>query len=216
MIVLVGGTKGGTSKSTLTTNIAAYLAGEGVDFIMVDADDPRQASSAKWHKRREANESGLKRIQCVQMTGNIHQSVLDISERYDHVLIDAGGRDSKELRTAMAAADLLLIPLQASQFDLESMVSIWEMIDQVRETLNPDLRAVAVLSKAPNNPMNTELAEARQLLEEFPGIELSSEIIRDRVVYREAIRDGRGVIEMNNSTAKAEIQLLGQSLFNLQ
>jgi chromosome partitioning protein len=214
MIVLIGGTKGGTSKSTLTTNIAAWLAGEGVDFVMVDADDPRQASTNKWHKRREANELGLGKIHCVQMTGNIHQSILDISNRYDHVLIDAGGRDSKELRTAMAAADLLLIPLQASQFDLESMESIWEMVDQVKETLNPDLRAIAVLSKAPNNPMNTELAEARQLLEKFPGIELSSEIIRDRVVYREAIRDGRGVVETNNSTAKAEIQLLGQSLFN--
>lgn len=216
MILLCGGTKGGTGKSTIVTNLAAWLAGEGADFIMVDADDPRQASSAKWHKRREENEKGLPPIQCVQMTGNIYKSVLDIEKRYKHVLIDAGGRDSQELRTAMAAADVLLIPLQASQFDLESMVSIWEMLEQVKETLNPEINAIAVLSRAPTNPLNTELPEARQLLGEFPGINLSSEIIRDRVVYREAVRDGRGVIEMTNPTAKAEIQLLGQSIFNFQ
>jgi chromosome partitioning protein len=215
MNLVFGGTKGGVGKSTVTTNISAWLAQEGADFTMVDADDPRQASSAKWANRRGENGLGLPPVNCVQLSGNVYSNIMDLAKRYEHVIIDCGGRDSKELRTSLAAADIIIIPLQASQFDLESLVSLSEMIEQARDALNPNLKAIALLSKAPSNPMNTELSEARELLSQFPGIELSTEIIRDRVVYREAIRDGRGVVEMSNSVAKAEIQLLGQQLFNL-
>ena len=50
MILLLGGEKGGTGKSTLATNLAAWLAVQGRDVILVDTDVQRTA--ANWVDRR--------------------------------------------------------------------------------------------------------------------------------------------------------------------
>ena len=47
-------------------------------------------------------------------------------------------------------------------------------------------------------------------------MQLSPFVVRDRKVYRDALLEGKGVIEMTNSAAKAEIQLLAQEIFDEQ
>ena len=74
-------------------------------------------------------------------------------------------------------------------------------------------QAFAVLSMAPSNPMINEVQEAQELLSESSDIGLAQNVIRDRKVYRDAMLSGRGVVEMTNSTAKAEIQLLADEIF---
>ena len=54
MIVLIGGEKGGTGKSTIATNLAAYLANRSDDVVLLDADS--QATAKRWVERR--NNSG--------------------------------------------------------------------------------------------------------------------------------------------------------------
>ena len=53
MILLVGGRKGGSGKSTIAMNICAALAQVGKDVMLVDAD--KQASSAGWSLERSTN-----------------------------------------------------------------------------------------------------------------------------------------------------------------
>lgn len=207
-IVLIGGEKGGTGKSTLATNLAVYLKLEGVDVLILDAD--KQATSSKWVDRRDAKE--LPSIPCAQKLGNIYSTVMDMSKRYKVIIIDAGGRDSPELRSAMVAADCLYLPFRASQADLETLPTVDELVTNARG-MNPNLQAFAVLSQAPSNPMINEVSEAQELLATFPEIKLADSIIRERKVYRDALAEGKGVLEMSNSTAKAEIQLLAQEIF---
>ena len=118
MIVLIGGEKGGTGKSTIATNLAAYLAGRVADVILLDSD--QQSTAARWVERRNQNHPHLPKVHCVQKTGDVFETIRDLASRYQQVLIDAGGRDSEELRTAMAAAQKLYAPLKASQPDLET------------------------------------------------------------------------------------------------
>ncbi len=210
MIVLIGGTKGGSGKSTIAMNIAAYLACEGQDFILVDTDT--QPSSSKWVDRRNKN-SDLAKIHCVQRTGDVQEAILDLEKRYGTVVIDAGGKESEELSTAMCVADKFYVPLRASQLDLETLGRLGKYIALVKP-INKKLKIFALLSQAPSSPFGNEIAEARELLEDFPGITLSEQIIRERKIYRDAIPEGKGVVEMKNSTAKAEIQLLAQEIFN--
>ena len=79
--------------------------------------------------------------------------------------------------------------------------------------MNQTLSANAVLCMAPSNPLINEVEEAQALLAEFPNLTLSRCIIRDRKVYRDALLEGKGVVEMKNGVAKAEIQLLAQEIF---
>lgn len=210
MIVLIGGTKGGSGKSTICMNIAACLAQETKDFILVDTDV--QPSSAKWVERRNKNPD-LPKIHCVQKQGDVQATVLDLEKRYGIVLIDAGGKESEELSTAMAVADLFYVPLRASQLDLETLSRLGKYIALVKP-INKKLKILAILSQAPSNPMGNEIAEARELLEDFPGIVLSEQVIRERKVYRDSVTEGKGVVEMKNGTAKAEIQLLVEEIFH--
>ncbi len=209
MILLCGGEKGGCGKSTLATNLAVHLAAEGADVVLVDTDS--QPTSARFIERR--NGAGYTpAVHCVQRTGDVSAALRDLAKRYQIVVVDAGGRDSKELRTAAAVASLLLTPIKASQADLETLPKVNELVGLARG-FNPDLEAFAVLCMAPSNPAIREVAEAQELLAEFDQIKLAKTVIRDRKVYRDALLAGRGVVEMDNGQAKAEIQLLAQEFF---
>lgn len=209
MILLIGAEKGGVGKSTIATNLAVYLAHEGADVVLVDTDT--QTTAARFVERR--GEAGLQpAIQCLQKTGDVSAALRDLDKRYQVVIVDAGGRQSRELRTAAAVASLLLTPIRASQADLETLPTMNELTGLARG-FNPTLEAYAVLSMTPSNPVIREVAEAQELLVEFDQLKLANSIIRDRKVYRDALLAGRGVVEMDNSQAKAEIQLLAQEFF---
>jgi chromosome partitioning protein len=209
MIVLIGGEKGGTGKSTVTTNLAAYLALEGKDVMLLDADP--QATASRWVGRRH-EEEGRPVVHSTEKSGDVYHTALDLARRYEYVLIDAGGRDSKELRTAMVAADVMYIPIRASQADLETLPHVNDLVGLARG-MNPSLRALALLSMAPTNPVITEAQEAQELLADFEEIGLSGAILRDRKIYRDAMIEGLGVVEMDNGKARAEIQWLAQEVF---
>lgn len=211
MILLIAAEKGGVGKSTIATNLSVHLAHNGVDVVLLDTDG--QATATRFVARRD--EAGITpAVPCVQRMGDVASTLRDLAHRYQVVVVDAGGRDSREMRSAMTIANLLLVPTRASQADLETFSKVNELIGLARG-LNPVLKAVALLSIAPTNPAIHEVDDARELLAEFDQLELADTIIRDRKVYRDALLVGKGVIELDNSQARAEIQLLAQEFFEL-
>ena len=212
MIVLFGGEKGGTGKSTLTTNLAVWLTRQGRDVILVDTDLQRTASH--WVDRRNAV-NGLAMVHCTERRGNVFHAIRDLAKRYQEVIVDAGGRDSEELRTAMVGAHHIYVPLKASQPDLETSLHMNELV-QLARGLNPYLEAHAIISMAPTNPVINETQEAQELLTELHELLLSKAIIRERKVYRDAIAEGRGVVEMDNEKAIAEIEALAKEIYEAE
>jgi chromosome partitioning protein len=87
---------------------------------------------------------------------------------------------------------------------------------ELAKAMNSTLEVMAIIARAPTNPSITEVSEARELLADYPEIGLARSIVRDRKVYRDALLEGRGVVEMDNSKAKAEIQLLANEIFGEQ
>jgi chromosome partitioning protein len=212
MIILFGGEKGGTGKSTLATNLAVWLARQSRDVILVDTDLQRTASH--WVDRRNAV-NGLAMVHCTERRGNVFHAIRDLAKRYQEVIVDAGGRDSEELRTAMVGAHHIYVPLKASQPDLETSLHMNELV-QLARGLNPYLEAHAIISMAPTNPIISETQEAQELLTELHELLLSKAIIRERKVYRDAIAEGRGVVEMDNEKAIAEIEALAKEIYEAE
>jgi chromosome partitioning protein len=204
MIILIGSQKGGCGKSTTAVNMSAELAGRGHDVVLVDAD--RQCTSANWAMDRVENPV-LAKVHCVQKYENIRDTLLDLDKRYEYVIVDAAGRDSRELRTGMTAAHILIVPFRPSQPDLDTLPNMQEIIIQAKD-LNPDLKVYGLITMAPTNPIIREEADARECLIDYPEIKLLSTMIRDRKVYRDAMSDGFSVVEMDNPKAKAEIKKL--------
>ncbi|RQH00193.1 division plane positioning ATPase MipZ [Paraburkholderia dinghuensis] len=211
MILLIAAEKGGVGKSTIAVNLAVHLGHNGVDAVLLDSDG--QATAARFAERRdEARLSPA--VPCIQRNGDVAPTLRDLERRYQVVIVDAGGRDSREMRSAMAVANLLLVPTRASQADLETFPKINELIGLARG-VNHELKAVAVLSMAPSNPVIREVEDARELLAGFDQLSLADTVIRERKVYRDALLAGKGVIELDNGQARAEIQLLTQEFFDL-
>ena len=204
MIILIGSQKGGCGKSTTAVNISAELAGRGHDVVIVDAD--RQCTSANWAMDRIENPA-LAKVHCIQKYENIRDTLLDLDQRYEYVIVDAAGRDSRELRTGMTAAHILIVPFRPSQPDLDTLPNMQEIIIQAKD-LNPGLKVYGLITMAPTNPIIHEEADARECLMDYPEIKLLSTMIRDRKVYRDAMSDGLSVVEMDTPKAKAEIKKL--------
>ena len=216
MIILIGGKKGGSGKSTITMNLAAELARQKKDVMIVDTD--RQSSTAEWATERIRSQSTLPEIFCVQKYNEIHTTLLDLNKRYEYVLVDTAGRDAPELRSAMIVANKLLIPVRPSQLDLNTIPDMQKII-QESKLVNQNLLTLAVLSMAPTNPIVNEAKEAQEFLAEFPSITLLKTIVRDRKIYRDAVSEGLGVVEIDKTNesarkAKKEIQDLAKEIFN--
>lgn len=220
MRMLFGGEKGGTGKTNVATNVAACLANMGCDVILVDADP--QGSSAKWKSRRDAfidENPGIKLgvVHAVRQQQDLVKTLLDLSKRYEHVVIDAGGRDSAELRTALAVADVFYSPLQPSLADIETIAKVNELVGHAKAVLNPNMRAMLLLSRTPTSNFNSEAAEARFALEQmFDQLSVSPLSIGDRITYRKAFTDGLSVTDAvpgrKYGEAAADIQLLVEEI----
>lgn len=211
MIVMIGGIKGGTGKSTIATNLAVYLASHGADVLLLDVDP--QASAYKWAMRRQENHPGVAKVNTAQASGRAFDVVRDVSKRYEHIVIDSGGHASDVMKSAMLGAQKLYIPLRPSQADLETVGEMHAMVADVK-AFNAPLRAFSLLSLASTNPSITEAHEAREALLDLPDIQLSECLIRDRKVYRDAFFEGVGVVEMTTNKGTPEIQLLAQEIYD--
>lgn len=207
-IFTIGGQKGGTGKSTVATNLAVALCRAGRDVLIVDAD--RQRTASRWAQRRHQDES-LPRLGIAECTGSLFHALEDYRRRYSDVIVDAGGHDSVELRTALVASDLLYSPVQASQADLETLGTMTELVAQA-SALNPRLRAFLLLTRTPTNPAVSDTRDALELLATYTTFGTCASIIRDRKAFKDAMFFGKSVLEMADPKATAEIDALTEEI----
>lgn len=206
MIILIAGEKGGSGKSTVATNLAAGLALIGRDVLLLDADPQR--TSALWVQRRE-EASVAPVVHCAEKTGDLKKSVADLAGRYEDVVIDAGGRDSRELRSGLLVADRVYIPMRPSQADLETVPHVDELVGMAKSMrVDSGPSAFILLTMAPTHHLVTETEQAQEVLKELPSLSLATPIIRERKIYRDALAEGKGVLELNNAAAFAECRAL--------
>jgi chromosome partitioning protein len=212
MVVLIGGEKGGTGKTTMATNLAALRAGDSRDVLLVDTD--KQGSASDWAAVRSEIED-VPQVPCVQVFGEqVANQVGDLAGRYDDVVVDAGGRDSVELRSAMVAADRLFVPVQASQFDVWTLERMEELLGQVG-AINPALEAQVFVNRASPHPQVREAEEAEEIFEELQHLLFSEVVVHDRIAFRRAVSNGVAVAEADSADRKAcrEVQSLYDIVF---
>lgn len=210
-VTLFGGEKGGSGKSTLAVSYAAMLAGEGRDVLLVDSDV--QASASKWNGIRDA-EQVMPRITCVALYGDsLANQIRALIPKYDDIVIDTRGADAPELRSAMLVANTLVTPAQTSQFDIFTFATMDRIVEQARG-FNPEMRALALINRAPTNARSTEVADMREALATLRHYKLLDRFVSERKAFRETARDGRAVTEYSHPDQKAvaEMRALAQEI----
>ena len=215
MIVLIGGEKGGTGKTTLVTNMAAMAVNEGRDLIVVDTD--KQASASAWSSLRDENEN-VKRVPAIQKFGEkLGFDIKGLSEKYKDIIIDAGGQNSIELRSALTVARKIFIPVQAGQFDIWTLEVMNNLVTQAR-VFNTELEAYVVINRGPTNHTSTEVPEVVEVIDDFDQLQLARAVIHERIAFRKAAREGLCVSELSKQDKKAclEIEELYKEIYDVK
>lgn len=222
MIILVGGEKGGTGKSTVATNITAMRALEGRDVLLFDIDP--QMTSTFWASRRDENAIHPRISSCQKILGGkilnagvvIRNEIKAMMDKYDDIIIDAGGAASEVLRSAMTMADLLIVPLMASSFDIWTLGTINTLVTEVGK-INQKLKTKVLYNKvAPNpNTARSEMKESNEVLSDFDSIGKFDTILIYRVSIRRAQNKGMSVIEYKPHDEKSikEMRSLYKEVF---
>jgi len=218
MIVTVGSTKGGVGKTTIALQLAlaGTLAGRAV--LLVDGD--RQGSALTTiAMRSEANrEPGLA---CAHYPDErvLRAQVQQQAPRYDHVIIDVGGRDSAALRMSLMISDLLLVPIPPRSLDVWAFADIAELVTDAQEARaerdRAPLRAFAVLSLA--DPAGRDNAAAVEALAEHSQFAWFDAPIQRRKAFANATGLGLAVSEMVPRDPKAceEVARLFRNVFTI-
>lgn len=125
-VILIANPKGGVGKSTLASNIAGYLAWRGHAVMLGDID--RQQSSARWLAQRPAD---LPAIRGWDIAG---ADQLKSPKGVTHAVLDTpAGLHGKKLAQAFKVADLLLLPLQPSLFDIQATYDFVQSLHDLRQ-----------------------------------------------------------------------------------
>ena len=112
-VIVVANPKGGVGKSTLSTNLAGYLAARGHAVMLGDVD--RQQSARTWLGLRPGQ---LPRIRSWEVD---HDAVVHPPKGTTHVVLDTpAGLHGRRLDEVMKLADKLLVPLGPSIFDIHA------------------------------------------------------------------------------------------------
>jgi chromosome partitioning protein len=112
-VIVVANPKGGVGKSTLSTNLAGYLAYKGRAVMLGDVD--RQQSARTWLGLRPAH---LPRINSWEVA---HDDIVRPPKGTTHVVLDTpAGLHGKRLDEVMKIADKVIVPLQPSIFDIHA------------------------------------------------------------------------------------------------
>jgi chromosome partitioning protein len=203
VIIALLNQKGGVGKTTLATHLAGEFTRSGESVVVIDADP--QGSALDWSQRR--SQTGLPRLFGVVGLARetLHLEAPEIARSVDHVVIDGPPRVTALARSALLAADLVLIPVQPSPYD------VWassEMVALVNEALvfRPTLRAAFVVNRRVTR--TTIGREARVALSEQRIGTLAAEVFQ-RIVFAESVAAGRLAFELDpDSPAAREIAAL--------
>jgi chromosome partitioning protein len=198
-ILAVANSKGGVGKSTLATNLAAEGAACGLRVLLVDTDP--QSSSTVFAATREEDRPAFRVVQMIQPI--LHRELPELSAPYDLVVIDTGARETKTFRSALAAADEVLIPVTPSAYDIWASEDVFAVIDELSATR--DLRARVVLNQViPRTRVASEAIEALEELTAAEGVELLATRIHSRVAWKMSSGKGLAVTEYEPRGAAAD------------
>src|SRR5262245_48511806 len=206
MIISFASSKGGVGKSTSCAAIGARLAQRGEEVLIIDLDQNRTLE--RWG--RKANIAGLsvKAIERDDFT-NVFRETAHAGE-VDHILIDLAGAREATVLKAIARAELVVIPAQASEPDLrEALVIVSDVRDVAEEKGAPIPYRVLLTKMHPFRTRVTEFAYSELARHGLPSFRT---VMTERVAYREMFLTGAPPSALDTSGAGGEMGALAAEI----
>ena len=195
--------KGGSGKTTVATCLARALESDGSRVLLVDSDP--QGSARDWHAIDPDNPTP---VVGMDRAGGLR--TLEQMAGYDWMVIDGAGRYEKITAEAVRIADLVLIPVQPSPYDIWAIAELIDLVKQ-RQTISggqPILGAV-ISRMVPGTVLGRDINEA---LAEI-GVEHLDTQLGQRQIYPQTANQGRTPLEADpDGKAALEISALADEI----
>ena len=174
--------------------------GEGVEYDVLPANSDLTAAEVSLMQKL----SKERRLRAV---------LEGIRERYDYILIDCPPSLNMLTLNALVAADSVMIPMQCEYYALEGLSALLETIENVRQSVNPQLKVEGLLRTMfdPRNNLANDVSG--QLIVHFPD-QVYRTVIPRNVRLAEAPSHGLPVIHYDKQSrgALAYLALAGEIL----
>jgi chromosome partitioning protein len=196
LTTLVASSKGGCGKSTVVTQLASHWAQKGQHTAIIDAD--RQGSSFRWAALRPDNVPGV-----LGFEGG-RKSLLKLPPDTQQLLIDtpAGVRE-RDLEPYLEVANVLLVPVLPSSFDLHATLDFLEELRGIKRIQRGKLPVALVANRLKPWTHASQHAIA-QLAEESPFPVVAE--LRDSQAYVLLSALGKGIFDYHSEQVRNQQQ----------
>jgi chromosome partitioning protein len=191
--ILVANPKGGSGKTTLATNVAGWLASRRQRVVLADFDALRAAT--EWLARRPKLFPPI-------AGWTPEDSREGIKDRSPHWLVmdTPAGLHGESLREAMLRADLLLVPVAPSVFDMAATGHFLDQIGEYKAVKKGDIAIGLVAMRVDSRTNSAAELEAFLVAFDFPLVAH----LRQAQVYVYCARDGLTVFDLPRSRAEQD------------
>lgn len=207
-VIVIATLKGGSGKSTVASCLAVHWRAHGLDPALIDADPQRSLMRLRERERalggvpvHAASESGEDIAETTRQLGATHRPVI----------IDTAGFRAASTLAALAAANLVIVPVKPSPLDVDVMIDTARVLFHLGEGKAP--RFFCLMSQTTRDSVIARHIRGELKQAGFPL--LDSELV-NRVSYGEAalygatptLLDPRGPAAADIADLAAEIEKL--------
>lgn len=197
--------KGGSGKTTISTNVARAFHDRGYKILLVDSDP--QGSARDWHAANDKNPVPLVALD----RANNLKTLLAVGQGYHHVFIDGAAKLQDMIAAAIRISDVVIIPVQPSPYDVWAASDLVDLIKARQEIADGQPRSAFVITRAiQHTRLGREISEALEA-HSFP---VFSNCTVQRQIYPQTASNGLTVFDSANSAAIQEITAFADELEN--
>jgi len=189
--ILIANPKGGSGKTTLATNVAGWLAGKR-QRVAIDDRDPQQSSSG-WLERRPAL------FPPIALFGGKRKDAKALDLQWC-VVDSPAGLHGDALRDAIKGADMLLVPLTPSAYDMTATERFVATLAEQKAVRQGTLPIGIVAMRVDARTLSAEELDAFLVGFDMPVVAH----LRQTQVYVQCARDGASVFDLPRSRAEQD------------
>ena len=189
--ILIANPKGGSGKTTLSTNIAGYIASRGRRVAILDLD--RQKSAMQWLANRPPSLASIELI----------QSEVERDSPVDWLVIDSpAGLHGKNLEHALKLVHRVIVPIAPSAFDIQASRDFLEVLHH-EKTVRKGKISVGIVGMR----MDSRTRAALTLEQFLKGLDIPViAYLRETQVYVNAAFEGKTLFDLPPSLAQRELE----------
>lgn len=189
--VLIANPKGGSGKTTLSTNVAGYLASRGQHVAMLDLD--RQKSATLWLAQRSSDLPDIWPLQSEECK---------CDKAADWLVIDSpAALHGKNLEHALKLVHRVIVPIAPSLYDIQASYEFLKSLNEMKAARKGRVQiGVVGMRMAPRTRAAATLEDFLMQLD-LPVLAY----LRETQVYVNAAFEGKSIFDLPSSQAEHDV-----------